>query len=134
MIVYAKLWIMLQNKGLKRMDLVNDKVISTATLAKLSKNERVSLEIIEKLCRYLKCQPGDIMEVVTEEDVIKAGEIFNEKMSEALKLISTVTGKNTDALLNEFLKEAPNLVEQLKSGNMDFAGVENLKKKASETE
>ena len=43
--------------------------ISTSTLAKLSANEKVSLDVIEKICRALNCQPGDIMEYVdTEKD------------------------------------------------------------------
>ena len=36
--------------------------ISSATLAKLSKNQFVSLDVIDKICRYFDCQPGDILE------------------------------------------------------------------------
>lgn len=61
-------------KFYKLMDLLNRKNISkeqlrvaigasSATISKLSKNENVSLDIIEKICVYLECQPGDIMEI-----------------------------------------------------------------------
>ena len=60
MITYTKLWILLKEKGMKRTDL--KAIMSSATLAKLGKNEPVSSTVIEKICDYLKCQPGDIME------------------------------------------------------------------------
>lgn len=41
--------------------------ISGATMAKLGTNEYVSLEVIDKLCAVLKCQPGDLLEYVEEK-------------------------------------------------------------------
>ena len=82
MITYTKLWILLKEKGMKRTDL--KAIMSSATLAKLGKNEPVSSTVIEKICDYLKCQPGDIMENVTKEDIQKAGEIMNEKIAEVM--------------------------------------------------
>lgn len=40
--------------------------ISSPTLAKLSKGETVTVEIIDKICAALDCQPGDIMEFVSD--------------------------------------------------------------------
>lgn len=40
--------------------------ISPATMAKLSSNRTVSLEVIDKVCKALNCQPGDIMEYVPD--------------------------------------------------------------------
>ena len=71
MITYTKLWILLKEKGMKRTDL--KEIMSSATLAKLGKNEPVSSTVIEKICDFLKCQPGDIMENVTKEDIQKVG-------------------------------------------------------------
>ena len=51
MISYVKLWFLLKERGMKRTDLLE--VISSATLAKLGKNEMVSLSVIEKICDYL---------------------------------------------------------------------------------
>lgn len=67
MIVFGKLWLYLQNKGMKRTDLLN--VISRGTLAKLGKNESVTTEVIAKICEYLDCQPADIMENMSEEQM-----------------------------------------------------------------
>ena len=41
--------------------------ISTTTLAKLGKNETVSMEVLLKICKVLNCNVGDIMDVINEE-------------------------------------------------------------------
>jgi putative transcriptional regulator len=60
MIKFYKLFDLLNRKGMKKTDLLN--IISSPTLAKLSKGEIITTEVIEKICNYLNCQPGDIME------------------------------------------------------------------------
>jgi DNA-binding Xre family transcriptional regulator len=35
---------------------------SSATMTKLRKNENVSIDVIDRICDRLECQPGDIME------------------------------------------------------------------------
>ena len=65
MLSYAKLWVLLESKGMKRTDL--KKIISGNTLAKLGKNEIISSAVIEKICAYLDCQPGDMMEYISEK-------------------------------------------------------------------
>ena len=61
MIKYYLLFDLLMRKGMKKTDLLE--VISAPTLAKLSKGEVVKTDIIDKICTFLKCQPGQIMEV-----------------------------------------------------------------------
>jgi len=51
---------------MKKTDLTRAGVISSPTLAKLSNNQPVDGKIIIKLCQFLNCQPGDIMEYVPE--------------------------------------------------------------------
>lgn len=70
MIRYYKLFDLLNRTGKKKSDL--RQILSSSTVAKLSKGEYISGEAIEKICLYLGCQPGDIMEVITEEAVGKA--------------------------------------------------------------
>lgn len=65
-IKYYKLFDLLQRRGLKKTTLVNEGVISSPTLAKLSKGETVTTEVIEKVCKFLNCQPSDIMEIVED--------------------------------------------------------------------
>lgn len=59
---YYKLFDLLNRRGLKKTDLLVMAGISSPTLAKLSKGQTVTVEIIDKLCSALECQPGDIME------------------------------------------------------------------------
>jgi DNA-binding Xre family transcriptional regulator len=59
-IKYYKLFDLLNRQGMKKTDLLS--VVSSPTLAKLSKGETVTTEVIAKICQFLKCQPGDIME------------------------------------------------------------------------
>lgn len=42
--------------------------ITAATLAKLSKNEPVAMKVIEDICNFLNCQPGNIMKIEKEMD------------------------------------------------------------------
>lgn len=61
---YYKLFDALQRRGLKKTDLIKIAGISAPTVAKLSKGETVTTEVIEKICNALDLQPGDIMEIV----------------------------------------------------------------------
>lgn len=67
MIRYNKLFALLALRGMKKTDLLN--VISSPTLAKLSKGETITTEVIEKICLFLNCQPSDIMEIVEVEEM-----------------------------------------------------------------
>ncbi len=58
---YDKLFKMLEIRGLSKTVLREKTGISTSTLAKLSKNENVGMEVLEKICIALDCQPGDIL-------------------------------------------------------------------------
>lgn len=50
------------DKGMKKTDLKTEAGISSNVLAKLGKNEYVSMETMEKLCTSLDCNIEDIME------------------------------------------------------------------------
>lgn len=67
-IKYDKLFALLKSRGKTMYNLRNDKVVGVATLEKMRKGEgHVDTRSIEKLCEYLDCQPGDIMEYVQAE-------------------------------------------------------------------
>ena len=66
-IKYYKLFDLLQRRGLKKTDLLELAKISSPTLAKLSKGDTVTTEVIGKICNALDCQPADIMENIKEE-------------------------------------------------------------------
>lgn len=64
---YKKLWKLLIDKDMKKKDLRIATGITTTALAKLGKNEHVSIEILARICKVLNCDIGDIVEVVNEE-------------------------------------------------------------------
>ncbi|HIU75151.1 MAG TPA: Fic family protein [Candidatus Pelethocola excrementipullorum] len=62
-ITYSKLFTLLNKNNISKTELQKEVGMSSTTMAKLSKNEKVSLSIIEDICKILQCQPGDIMEL-----------------------------------------------------------------------
>lgn len=58
----------MEQRNITKTELRENIRISTATLAKLSKNELVAMKVIEDICNFLNCQPGDIMEMEKEID------------------------------------------------------------------
>ncbi|KAF6563750.1 MULTISPECIES: helix-turn-helix domain-containing protein [Paenibacillus] len=62
MISYKPFQKLLIDREIKKQDLLKMTGISSATMAKLNTNEYVSLEVIDKLCAALGCQPGDLLE------------------------------------------------------------------------
>lgn len=60
---YKKLWKMLIDKDLKKSQLKDIAKISQSTLARLNRNEYVSLEVIVKICVGLDCEISDIVEI-----------------------------------------------------------------------
>ena len=67
-ISYNGLWKMLIDKNLKKVDLIERLEISSSTIAKMTKNEVVSLRVLEKICRELDCDFGDIIRYVKDEE------------------------------------------------------------------
>ncbi|MBR1747594.1 MAG: helix-turn-helix transcriptional regulator [Clostridia bacterium] len=65
---YNKLWKMLIDKGMTKTDLRLKTDMSTSTLAKMSKNEIVSMDIMLRICEVLDCNVGDIMDVTKKEE------------------------------------------------------------------
>lgn len=61
-VLYDKLWKMLIDKKMKRTDLKEISGISFNVLAKLGKNQYVSMESIYKICIALNCDVNDVME------------------------------------------------------------------------
>lgn len=65
-ISYNKLWKLLIDKKLRRTDLKNICGISGNILAKLGKDEPVSMNSLEKICVALDCNIEDIVQFVEE--------------------------------------------------------------------
>lgn len=63
---YNKLFKLLIDKGLRKTEFANLVGISASTLAKLSKNETVSMDVLVKICRKLECNIEDIVNILPE--------------------------------------------------------------------
>ncbi|WPC40067.1 helix-turn-helix transcriptional regulator [Clostridium sp. JS66] len=69
---YNKLWKLLIDKKMKKKDLINLAEISTSTLAKMSKDKQVSMDVISRICISLECNIGDIMDILPDENTKSA--------------------------------------------------------------
>ena len=65
---YNGLWKILIDKKLQKKDLTEQLNISSTTIAKMGKGEKVSMDVLERICTYLDCNIGDIMSFEKEEN------------------------------------------------------------------
>ena len=61
---YKKLWVMLIQREITKVQLRADVGISAGTMSKLNKGEDVALSVLLRICDYLNCDIGDICEAV----------------------------------------------------------------------
>jgi DNA-binding Xre family transcriptional regulator len=61
---YKKLWKLLIDKDLKKRDLSRVADIGTSTIAKMTRGEHVSMDVLLKICKAFNCDFGDIIEAV----------------------------------------------------------------------
>ena len=65
---YKKLWKLLIDRDMKKKDLRELTKLSSSTIAKMTKNEPVSTDVLIKICAVLNCDVGDIMEIVPAQE------------------------------------------------------------------
>lgn len=65
---YNRLWKLLIDKKMKKSALTELADVSSSTIAKLNRDEYVSLEILERICRALHCEIGDVVELSKEAE------------------------------------------------------------------
>ena len=65
---YKKLWKLLIDKDMTKMDLREAIGVSTATIARMPKGVPVSTEVMMKICKTLDCDIGDIMTVRRDDE------------------------------------------------------------------
>lgn len=85
MISYKKLFLIMEEREISKEKLKNETGISSATLAKLSKNEDVSMATVQSICEYLDCQPGAILSYEKKFDENSAIFRLREEMEMKLK-------------------------------------------------
>ena len=72
MIIYNKLGDYLKSKDMKYIDMQRELQLSPSMTAKFTKNRTMSTDTINKVCEYLKIQPGEIMEWIPDSEYEKA--------------------------------------------------------------
>ncbi|MDD5956388.1 MAG: helix-turn-helix domain-containing protein [Lachnospiraceae bacterium] len=65
-ISYNKLWKMLIDKGMTKMQLKDAAGISAASIAKLGKGANITTDVLLKICETLDCHIEDILETIDE--------------------------------------------------------------------
>jgi DNA (cytosine-5)-methyltransferase 1 len=68
---YDKLWNLTAFLGMNKTTLRDECGITSASLARLSKNENVRMEVLERICNYLECNIEDIIEYIPERKKMK---------------------------------------------------------------
>jgi DNA-binding Xre family transcriptional regulator len=68
---YNKLFKLLIDKELKKTEFAKEIGVSANTLAKLSRNELVSMEIIVRICRYFECTVDDILDILPDKRCVE---------------------------------------------------------------
>ena len=65
---YDKLWKMLIDKKMNRTDLKDAAGISFNVLAKMGRNEFISMDSLAKICCALNCNIGDIVDIIADKN------------------------------------------------------------------
>ena len=65
---YNKLWKLMIDKKINKTQLCKAAGITTNAMAKLGRDETVTLETLEKICVYFGCTLDDIVEFSTEDE------------------------------------------------------------------
>ncbi len=64
---YNKLWKLLIDKNMKKKELGEAAGISNSLIAKLGKNENVTVDVLVRICSALDCGIDDIIELVPDD-------------------------------------------------------------------
>ncbi|MBQ8803348.1 MAG: helix-turn-helix domain-containing protein [Tyzzerella sp.] len=120
MLNYTKLWLLLESRGMKRTDL--KQIMSANTLAKLGKNEIVSSAVIEKICGFLNCQPGDIMEYISEEQMRTTAEQL-DNLNKVLMQQLQAQGITEEQFATMMSQLMPEMVKNIYHGEKTMAEI-----------
>lgn len=72
---YKRLWKLLVDKEMSKLDLRKKAEIAPNTMTKLRRDEEVSLTILSKICKTLHADFGDIVEYVPDAEI---WDLYNE--------------------------------------------------------
>lgn len=64
---YNNLWKVLEDKNMSKEDLKRATGMSSATIAKLGKDENINMNSLDKICQVLECKVEDVIEFIPED-------------------------------------------------------------------
>ena len=70
---YKKLFKLLIDRDMKKKELGEAAGISNSLIAKLGKNENVTVEVLVRICTALDCQIDDIVELIPDSEQVVKG-------------------------------------------------------------
>lgn len=85
---YGKLWKMINDKKMNKIELREKAAISSSTLSKIEEEKIVSDDVLKKICKVLECKPTDIVEFIQNEDE----NIIVERSEDKYEVISLFSG------------------------------------------
>ena len=65
---YNKFFKMMIDRKMKKKDICEQAGIATSTMAKMAKDENVSLDVLVRICRALNCTIDDIIDILPAEN------------------------------------------------------------------
>ena len=92
-ISYNKLWKLLIDLNMNKTQLRKAAGLSTNVIARLSKNDSVSMDTLLRICKALRCNVGDIVDVIEESDQIRITEYPFIIETNQLKVAESIDGK-----------------------------------------
>ena len=70
---YNKFFKILIDRKMKKKDICEQAGIATSTMAKMAKDENVSLDVLVRICRALNCTIDDILDILPAENEYSFG-------------------------------------------------------------
>ena len=68
MISYDDLWNVMKERGISQYALIKKYNVSPGQITRLKRNESVSTHTIDVFCKILKCEVGDIMKYIPDDE------------------------------------------------------------------
>lgn len=68
MISYDNLWNIMKEKGISQYALIKQYRVSPGQITRLKRNESVSTHTIDTFCKILRCEVGDIMKYIPDDE------------------------------------------------------------------
>lgn len=65
---YKPLWKLLIDRDMNKRELMKVTGISKSTMDKMSRGEQVSMDIIDRICNYFKCEVEDVIAHVQNKE------------------------------------------------------------------